>query len=51
MRNLYKQHECPILLNKLHDIFQEIINCTKGEMNLIEDNVSGLIYNYNIKGL
>jgi 2-polyprenyl-3-methyl-5-hydroxy-6-metoxy-1,4-benzoquinol methylase len=42
---LYKQEQLPVLQNRMYETELEAKNCPKGDMELIEDQRSGLIYN------
>lgn len=42
---LYEQVQLPIFQNRMYDSAEEAKNCPKGDMNLVEDLTSGLVYN------
>jgi len=44
-RLLYQQDQLPIFQNRMYDSRAEAINCPKGDVELVEDLVSGLVRN------
>lgn len=44
-RVLYKASDFPILQNRVYDTYEEAIHCPRGDIQVIEDDQSGLIYN------
>lgn len=44
-RTLYRQGSLPIFQNRMYDSPEEARNCPKGDMNLVEDLTTGLVYN------
>lgn len=42
---LYQQSQLPIFQNRMYDSKAEAIDCPKGDMELVEDLQSGLVYN------
>ncbi len=44
-RVLYEQNNYPILQNRVYETHEEAINCSCGQVRLIEDSKTGLIYN------
>ncbi len=45
MKVLYEQTDFPVFQNKVYDTKEEAVNCPKGDIQLVEDAVSGLIFN------
>lgn len=45
MKLLYQQREFPTLQNRVYDTAEEAINCLKGDITLVQDSKTGLIYN------
>lgn len=45
MITLYVQNNFPVFQNKVYDTFEEAVDCTKGDIKLVEDEISGLVYN------
>jgi hypothetical protein len=45
MSVLYSQNNLPVFQNKVYDTYEEAINCVKGNINIVEDPETGLIYN------
>ena len=45
MNILYQQHDFPIFQNRMFDTAEEAINCPKGEIRLVEDLQTGLVFN------
>ena len=44
-RVLYKESDFPILQNRVYGTYKEAIHCPRGEIQVVEDDQSGLIYN------
>lgn len=44
-RVLYKESDFPILQNRVYDTQEEAIHCPRGDIQIIQDGQSGLIYN------
>jgi hypothetical protein len=44
-RLLYRQHGFPIFQNRTYSTVAEASSCSRGDIELVEDEVSGLIYN------
>ncbi len=44
-RLLYKQDDFPVFQNRMYKSAQEARHCPRGNMRLIEDPISGLVYN------
>ncbi len=44
-RTIYRQKNFPVLQNRVYDTAEEARNCPKGNIEIIEDSVTGLIYN------
>jgi hypothetical protein len=44
-RVLYKESNFPILQNRVYGTYEEAIHCPQGDIQIIEDDQSGLIYN------
>lgn len=44
-RILYKESDFPILQNRVYGTYEEAIHCPRGDIKIIEDGQSGLIYN------
>ena len=44
-RVLYKESDFPILQNRVYGTYEEAIHCPRGDIKIIEDEQSGLIYN------
>ena len=44
-RVLYEESGFPILQNRVYDTYEEAIHCPRGEIQIVEDDQSGLIYN------
>ncbi|MCK4829754.1 methyltransferase, partial [bacterium] len=42
---LYEIDELPIFQNRMYDSKEEAINCPKGDVRLVEDLKTGLVYN------
>lgn len=45
MRILYEQRQFPALQNRVYETAQDAINCTNGDIRIIEDAETGLVYN------
>ena len=45
IRLLYRQEQLPVLQNRIYDTKAEAISCPKGDVVLVEDQETGLIYN------
>lgn len=46
MKILYEQKGFPILQNRVYDSAVEAKNCPKGDLRIIEDHKTGLVYNH-----
>lgn len=44
-RELYRQEDLPIFQNRMYDTPEAGINCPKGQMLLVQDGVTGLVFN------
>jgi len=44
-RVLYKESDLPILQNRVYGTYEEAIHCPSGDIQIVEDGHSGLIYN------
>jgi len=44
-RVLYKESDFPILQNRVYGTYEEAIHCPRGDIQIVEDDQSGLIYN------
>lgn len=44
-RVLYRQHDFPIFQNRMYSTVAEAIACPRGDIELVEDDVSGLVHN------
>jgi len=44
IRVLYKESDFPILQNRVYGTYEEAIHCPRGDIQIIEDDQSGLIY-------
>lgn len=42
---LYRQNQFPILQNRVYDTVEEARSCPKGELEIVEDQRTGLVYN------
>ncbi|MGR0481945.1 MAG: class I SAM-dependent methyltransferase [Candidatus Electronema sp. V4] len=49
MNLLYQQTEFPVLQNRMYDTADEAIHCLKGDIRLIEDLQTGLVFNADFK--
>lgn len=45
MKVLYEQKQFPVLQNRVYETAQEAINCPKGDIKIVEDANTGLVYN------
>ena len=45
MKVLYEQQQFPVLQNRVYETVQNAINCPKGDIKIIEDAKTGLVYN------
>lgn len=45
MKVLYEQKQFPVLQNRVYETAQDAINCPKGDIKIIEDAKTGLVYN------
>ena len=45
VNTLYEQRQLPIFQNRMYDTAEEAMSCPKGDMRLVEDLTSGLVYN------
>lgn len=45
MKVLYEQQQFPVLQNRVYQTAQDAINCLKGDIKIIEDAKTGLVYN------
>lgn len=45
LKVLYEQTQFPIFQNRMYDSAQEGIDCPKGDIRLVEDTTTGLVYN------
>lgn len=45
LRELYRVEQLPIFQNRMYDTALEARNCPKGDMQLVEDSTTGLVYN------
>lgn len=44
-RVLYRQHHFPVLQNRVYDTKERALQCQTGELKIVEDQRTGLIYN------
>lgn len=44
-RVLYRQHDFPIFQNRMYSTAAEAIACPRGDIELVEDDATGLVYN------
>lgn len=42
---LYKQEQLPVFQNRMYDTEREAKNCPKGDVELVENQITGLVYN------
>ncbi|WP_394560347.1 methyltransferase domain-containing protein [Aquipseudomonas alcaligenes] len=45
LRHLYEQTSYPVFQNRMYDSAEEAINCPKGDIRLVENLTTGLVYN------
>jgi hypothetical protein len=45
MKVLYEQQQFPVLQNRVYETAQDAIDCPKGDIKIIEDSKTGLVYN------
>lgn len=45
MRSLYEQTNFPVLQNRVYETREAAINCARGDIHIVEDQATGLIYN------
>lgn len=45
IRHLYSAHDFPIFQNRMYDTEKEALSCPRGDIELVEDLDSGLVYN------
>jgi hypothetical protein len=45
LHELYRIEQLPIFQNRMYDTALEALNCPKGDMRLVEDLTTGLVYN------
>ena len=45
MKVLYQQYDFPVFQNRIYDTAEKAINCPKGDIRLVEDSETGLVYN------
>ncbi len=45
MRILYEQPQFPVLQNRVYETEKAAIDCPKGDIKIVEDQRTGLIYN------
>ena len=46
---LYQQKDFPIFQNRMYESRYEAINCPKGDLVIVEDSKTGLVYNQAFK--
>ena len=44
-RILYEQLNFPVLQNRVYETCEEAIDCVRGDIRIVEDHDTGLIYN------
>ena len=44
-RLLYEQSQLPVFQNRMYDTREEAVSCPKGDLQLVEDLTTGLVYN------
>lgn len=44
-RMLYEENHFPILQNRVYETFEAAVNCPRGDLRIIEDEQTGLIFN------
>lgn len=42
---LYKQRDFPVFQNRCYDTFQAAIDCPKGDIRLVQDGLTGIVFN------
>ena len=45
MKTLYEQSDFPIFQNQLYETAEEAINCPRGDLSIVEDLQTGLVFN------
>lgn len=45
IKPLYEARDFPIFQNRMYDTYNEAVNCPRGQIELVEDQDSGLVYN------
>lgn len=45
IKPLYQAHDFPVFQNRMYDTHDEAVNCPRGQIELVEDLDSGLVYN------
>lgn len=45
MRVIYEQRQFPVLQNRVYETAQDAINCPKGDVKILEDARTDLVYN------
>lgn len=45
LKLLYEQTDYPVFQNRMYDSAEEAKNCPKGDVRLMEDRITGLVYN------
>jgi hypothetical protein len=45
MKVIYEQQQFPILQNRVYETAQDAIDCPKGDIQIVEDGKTGLVYN------
>jgi hypothetical protein len=45
MKVLYEQQQFPVMQNRVHETAQDAIDCPKGDIRIVEDRETGLVYN------
>lgn len=45
LRELYLQTDFPVFQNRMYETVEEAIDCPKGDIRIVEDSETGLIYN------
>ncbi len=45
VKSLYEAKGYPIFQNRMYDSYEEAIKCPKGDISLVEDLETGLVYN------
>lgn len=44
-RSLYRQHDFPVFQNRMYATAAEAVACPRGDIELVEDTTTGLVYN------